>query len=678
MTSMRFQLTKLIAINKKTNTAVVSRGGVFVFIDTEQKDVIKTEVTCVLSAADGWESSSSEPTQVWAELAQAATTNLSIESTEYADESRVFRVPRNVQKASRTFTDETTTLKDIHAFATGRKIETKLVREWVAKVTDQFPVPPQALLASAFTPSDTSVYFGRATGDDTTECDAMYALNSEGQWAQRIDGEWQPVTDEDPGDSYNLIMLDPETAQTLAKWADEPDELDGGSLELALINPQETGLFYAAEAELDFEFLDRMFDVYDSQERSINASKQVRQAGGKFGGSPGGAKATAETPKARLTVKLPLIPNISARIDQYLADVAKQRGGNDTPAASDKFASESLTAALQPLMAEGSIEISEELFADAIEKGIAVEVGVRDDGVLLYDLNPEFAVTAEQSGAPVTDIHPLYIAIVDNLDNDAVLDLVSLVPPAKGVQGDVTAWKRAAGQWVAANDILAQLRGSTPPSCVELSDPAVLKQVIDQVDKSTKEEGTETPAAPGETEVAPDGTAPASQPATPQTAPIPVKTSNFGDMAARGYAFSDGSLLILDANDLRTAVKEASTIDQQLHVIKRARALNRIDMIPDSWNPSEANIKQGLWGPYGEILPVSAAGGLDRNRGGAEKLRHYWTVGPGGAKIAWRTPGDWTRCVSHLSKYLGDRSKGYCALRHKEMNGYYPGDHRNK
>lgn len=72
------------------------------------------------------------------------------------------------------------------------------------------------------------------------------------------------------------------------------------------------------------------------------------------------------------------------------------------------------------------------------------------------------------------------------------------------------------------------------------------------------------------------------------------------------------------------------------------------------------------------------AGGLDRNRGGAEKLRHYWTRGEGAAKIRWRTPGDWTRCYHHLVKYMGPRAKGYCALRHREMNGYWPGDKKNK
>lgn len=76
----------------------------------------------------------------------------------------------------------------------------------------------------------------------------------------------------------------------------------------------------------------------------------------------------------------------------------------------------------------------------------------------------------------------------------------------------------------------------------------------------------------------------------------------------------------------------------------------------------------------GDFDVLLAAGGLDRNRGNAERLRRYWTVGPGGLKIRWNTPGDWTRCVRQLSKYLGPRAKGYCALRHKEMTGLWTGD----
>jgi len=81
-----------------------------------------------------------------------------------------------------------------------------------------------------------------------------------------------------------------------------------------------------------------------------------------------------------------------------------------------------------------------------------------------------------------------------------------------------------------------------------------------------------------------------------------------------------------------------------------------------------------LWGPTGDLLAIIAAGGADRNRGNAETLRRYWTVGKGGAKIRWGTGGDWTRCVRQLSKYMGPRAKGYCALRHKEMTGMWTGD----
>jgi hypothetical protein len=75
---------------------------------------------------------------------------------------------------------------------------------------------------------------------------------------------------------------------------------------------------------------------------------------------------------------------------------------------------------------------------------------------------------------------------------------------------------------------------------------------------------------------------------------------------------------------------------------------------------------------------LTAAGGLDRNRGNAEKLRRYWVHGEGAAKIRWGTQGDWARCVRHLEKYLGERAKGYCQLRHKEAMGIYTATHAER
>jgi hypothetical protein len=77
------------------------------------------------------------------------------------------------------------------------------------------------------------------------------------------------------------------------------------------------------------------------------------------------------------------------------------------------------------------------------------------------------------------------------------------------------------------------------------------------------------------------------------------------------------------------------------------------------------------------VRALVAAGGLDRNRGNAEELRRYWTFGRGALKIRWNTPGDWTRCYRNLAKYMGPRAKGYCALRHKEMTGVWPGSKYN-
>ena len=77
------------------------------------------------------------------------------------------------------------------------------------------------------------------------------------------------------------------------------------------------------------------------------------------------------------------------------------------------------------------------------------------------------------------------------------------------------------------------------------------------------------------------------------------------------------------------------------------------------------------------VESMVAAGGADRNRGNAESLRRYWTRGAGALKIRWGTPGDWTRCVRYLSKYMGVRAKGYCQLRHKEATGVYTGSKLN-
>ena len=62
-----------------------------------------------------------------------------------------------------------------------------------------------------------------------------------------------------------------------------------------------------------------------------------------------------------------------------------------------------------------------------------------------------------------------------------------------------------------------------------------------------------------------------------------------------------------------------------------------------------------------------------------ERLRRYWLSGEGAAKIAWNTPGDWTRCVAQLGRYMTrDEAEGYCQNLHKVATGRYTGDRAHR
>jgi hypothetical protein len=65
------------------------------------------------------------------------------------------------------------------------------------------------------------------------------------------------------------------------------------------------------------------------------------------------------------------------------------------------------------------------------------------------------------------------------------------------------------------------------------------------------------------------------------------------------------------------------------------------------------------------------------NTDDTERLRRYWTTGEGATKIAWGTPGDFTRCVAQLGQYLPTgQVEGYCANLHKRATGTWPGDRK--
>ena len=424
-----------------------------------------------------------------------------------------------------------------------------------------------------------------------------------------------------------LLEIDAETAKSFAAEIDtalapaDVDEEDVqigefAGVDIASFNTIERNLFELAMSELDFEALDRFSAVladatgYSPVERSHNAQRQPRAAGGRFGGG-GPAEDSGELgdyAKAHLPEELPLVEDINALIDNYLAS---HSGSPETAT-------------------EGEVEAP--------------------------------APTPVVAAAPGEGVDPLYLAIVDATDKTAVLDAVAIVP---GENGEAEGWRREAGRWISDPNVVPDLRGDTPPPLVELNDENVIKEVLTQIDAHDGQE-TEAVAASAWELSAEDAAA--------------------RERAARnGLAMFNGSFPIESANDLQKAVRafalvsEDQSADVKRHIKKRARALNRFDLLPDDWKTSsvfdDAHLSP-VYGPYGEVVAMLAAGvpGVADTPSDAKavrRLKEYWARGEGAAKIRWGTPGDLTRCHRNVVKYLKNSGHawGYCQNLHKEIFG---------
>lgn len=108
---------------------------------------------------------------------------------------------------------------------------------------------------------------------------------------------------------------------------------------------------------------------------------------------------------------------------------------------------------------------------------------------------------------------------------------------------------------------------------------------------------------------------------------------------------------------------------------------------PDIADPDETETEDPEWVekamvavPLEELLAETKALDTDPDpspKPGARRLRHYWTRGPGAAKIVWGTPGDFNRCVAQLGKYVTD-PKGLCNVYHRSATGHAPGKHKSE
>ncbi|GLY32119.1 hypothetical protein [Kineosporia sp. NBRC 101731] len=93
--------------------------------------------------------------------------------------------------------------------------------------------------------------------------------------------------------------------------------------------------------------------------------------------------------------------------------------------------------------------------------------------------------------------------------------------------------------------------------------------------------------------------------------------------------------------------------------------------------PTEEPTPEVVPEPTQSQVTVAAAGGADRNRGNAEELRKAYLHGDIAARIRWGTGGDFGRCVAIAGKHMTtEQAEGYCANRHREATGQWPGKGR--
>jgi hypothetical protein len=522
---------------------------------------------------------------------------------------------------------------------------------------------------------------------DGSGIDRLYKVDIDSSIYVWDDGQWDTLGVSD-GDvySYNselddefdlveksIIPIDPDSAIIIAaKQHQNPDHY----ISVSEIDAEEARLVMFAAEDIDWEIIDHTLTaaginptdkVYSPEERSQNASSQMRNVLGRFA-KQGQSVTVAGNPAASgiITGTDPSTGQVSIQTDggetvNVPANKTKPReeGGQEAPPLQEELGrpldvsgilGKPRTPINQPyahlpgtLPAMTADDLHDVLYnwpawvqeqRAASGKGIQSsafkdkeaynhplfkrwranlkrkkeEVGEQPWAKPIVAATPLGKTKAQKSVRMTpenSDVQPMYFAIVADDDPRAVMDLVAVVPVSSTSTAPMT-YKRDKGQWVKDENILNDFKSATPPPVIPL-DSSTLNDVLLQVDESS--------------------------------------------MTASGVHSIDHLLMVLwgPNKDVVDSYGRAflSTIDP-----------NR------SYDES-----------FKAVFSLVAAGGWDRNRGNAEQLRRYWTRGKGAAKIRWGTPGDWKRCVRHLSKYMGVRAKGYCQLRHKDALGYYTSTH---
>lgn len=388
-------------------------------------------------------------------------------------------------------------------------------------------------------------------------------------------------------------------------------------------NPEERNLFTLADSEIDYDELDDSFSIIAAAGDGIyTPTERSSNAKSQARGAGGKFGSTPDSAPAAAPVDAPVAPKVKKAVLPVELPLV------ENPAA--RIQEWLSTAAEAPVVAAAEPEHTAE------------------------DQAVEDAATGPTNEA-------LYFAIVDEVDKTAVLDAIAIVKQ----DGQPSAFIRSGGQWTASPDTLTLLQGNTPPAVAELPDPATVKTVLEQID--AHDSGAD------QTEV--------TEEEAPQAGEVPIA-------ASAGYSLPDGSYTIFDENDIQKVVEfagDSPDIFVKAHIRKRARALNRMDLIPSEWREfslaeiGELSSAQTVYGEFGEIIVASGVPGVadtPSDLKNVAKLQAYWTTGKGALKIRWGTKGDLTRAHRHLSKYVGpQRAWGLAQKYHRSLFGVYNHTH---
>jgi hypothetical protein len=528
--------------------------------------------------------------------------------------------------ADRLANDPTVSLSDvkwIHEFFCSHEQAEKLRggykgKKWASKIVDPL-LEEQTLADHAKYDLDDEAFDYFAIGDQegsTVANDIIAVKYDSGEvYSWGPEGfTLVPGLDLTEVEEAQITPIDEITALELVKLIDG----EISSIDLVDIFPEERNLFSMAAAELDFEDLNRAYTIIAAGPSDgytpLERSSNAKQQRRAAGGKFG------EEPDQVATVAKQKAP-VKAKLPMALPLV-------EDPAA--RIAEFISSAPETPIMAAGE-PVQEEPAEDGDQAAVDAATGPTDEAI--------------------------YFAIVDPIDKTAVLDAVAIIK--KG--GAPEAWVRSQGTWAPAPNQLVALQGATPPPVVELEQPEPLKTVLTQID--AHDSGADTTPTP--------------EAVDPNEKVIDEETG----IVAAGFATADGSLPIFDVEDLKEAVTaSAGTTDifVKAHVRKRARALNRMDLIPEAWREfslseiGELTASQNMYGPYGEIIIASGVPGVADSPSdfkNAARLRAYWTHGKGALKIRWGTPGDLSRAHKHLVKYVGTSAWGLAQNYHKYLFG---------